>query len=140
MTVHPQTGKKEYIFVDLAAIYPTPEEPGTELSFEEIVAANRGWMDCSWEEDTVDESLVEMSDAHLNEISQISNSAVGKFEIHRDFDMQDENAGSRVVGKLQIHRDLSMHDENGARKAPLDESRPAKKKKVMEVNETQVSK
>lgn len=140
MTVHPQTGKKEYIFVDLAAIYPTPEEPGTELSFEEIVAANRGWMDCSWEEDTVDESLVEMSDAHLNEISQASNSIGGEFEVHRDFDMQDENAGSRVVGKLQIHRDLGMHDENGARKAPLDEARPAKKKKMMEVNETQVSK
>lgn len=44
VTVHPQTGKKERIFVQLEAIYPTLEEPGTELSFEEIVAANRGWL------------------------------------------------------------------------------------------------
>lgn len=123
MTVHPQTGKKEYIFVDLAAVYPTPEEQGTELSFEEIIAANRGWLDCSWDEDIVEESLVPLSDIHMDEIDKISNSMAGKLEVHRDAMLFDENG----------------YDENGSRKEPLPEARPAKKKKMMETNETQIS-
>ena len=49
VTVHPQTGKKERVFVDLVAIYPTPNEAGTELSFEELWALNRGWLEIDWD-------------------------------------------------------------------------------------------
>lgn len=113
VTVHPQTGKKEYIFVDLAAIYPTPDEPGTELSFEEIAAANRGWLDCAWEEETIDENRVPQTAVPLHEIEEIS--------------------------KLAIHKDVTMYDENGAAIENHPVAKTAKKKKVMEVNETQIS-
>lgn len=53
--MNPNNGKKERVFVDLRRVYPTPEEPGTELSFEEIWAAERGWLDTSWEDE---ESMV----------------------------------------------------------------------------------
>ncbi|CAK7268960.1 protein kinase [Sporothrix epigloea] len=46
--VNPVSGKRERVFVDLRAVYPTPEEPGTERSFEEIWAANRGLLHCEW--------------------------------------------------------------------------------------------
>ncbi|KEY71641.1 hypothetical protein S7711_08107 [Stachybotrys chartarum IBT 7711] len=119
VTVHPQTGKKERIFVDLTAIYPTPDELGTELSFEEIMAANRGWLDQSWEDDPVDVGLVPEPIVPLREIEEISNA---------------------VQEKLIIHQDAPMFDENGVAKQPSQAPRPSKKKKVMEVNETQIIK
>ena len=111
VTVHPQTGKRERIFVDLAAVYPTPEEPGTELSFEEIMATNRGWLDYCWEEESFDMSLIP------DPVNEISN-GVGE--------------------KLVIHQDLVLFDENGAVQEPPRESHGGKKK-VLEVNETQIS-
>ena len=113
VTVHPQTGKKEYIFVDLAAVYPTPDESGSELSFEEIMAANRGWLDRSWEDETVDESILPGEARH----------GTPPF---KDTNEPDEN--------------LIVFDENGdVRDQPPSDGRHAKKKKVMEVNETQIS-
>ena len=53
--VNPHSGKKERIHVNLKAVYPTPEEPGTELSFEELWAANRGWLDACWEDENIAE-------------------------------------------------------------------------------------
>jgi checkpoint serine/threonine-protein kinase len=111
--VHPQTGKKEYIFVDLAAVYPTPEEPGTEVSFEEIIARNRGWLDCAWEDETMDENRVFQTAVPLNEIEEISN--------------------------LAVHKDVTMYDENGAVIEQHSAPKAGKKKKLMEVNETQIS-
>ncbi|KAI1428317.1 Mad3/BUB1 homology region 1-domain-containing protein [Xylaria sp. FL1777] len=117
--VNPQSGKRERIYVNLEAVYPTPEEPGTELSFEELWAANRGWLDACWD----DESLVD-----------------------RQYEMADENtpraeALSRVVEqKLVIHRDTVALDENGGFKDHHPKPAKGRKKKMMEVNETQIIK
>ncbi|KAM4059349.1 kinase [Hirsutella rhossiliensis] len=119
VTIHPQTGKKECIYVELAAIYPAPEQQGMELSFEEIVAANRGWLDHIWDDELVDESRVSEPESQLHEIEELS----------RD-----------VVNKLQVHQDRVRYDENGVVMEPPRDSRLGKKKKVMEVNETQIIK
>lgn len=99
--MNPQSGKQERVFVDLAAVYPTPEEPGSELSFEEIWAANRGWLNQVWD-DEVDQ---------IPEVGEVSD---------------------QVAEKLVVHETV-MLDENGAIKGK------GKKMKVMEVNETQIS-
>ncbi|KND90397.1 Checkpoint serine/threonine-protein kinase bub1 [Tolypocladium ophioglossoides CBS 100239] len=119
VTVHPQTGKKECIFVDLAAVYPAPEEPGTELSFDEIIAANRGWLDHSWDEEAVDENLVPKPAPRLHEIEEISKG---------------------MSSKLAVPQDRVLYDENGAVIKPPREPRAGRKKKVVEVNETQTIK
>lgn len=148
VTVHPQTGKRERIFVNLSVIYPTPEEAGTELSFEEILAANRGWLDHSWDE----EQFVENENSIVSErppSDENDASVAGKLVIHQD-------PPDRKSGKLAIHRDapgthsekLMIHhdppplvDENGVALPHTKEPRVSKKKKkVMEVNETQISK
>lgn len=109
VTKNPANGKKEHVFVDLQAVYPSPEEPGTELSFEEIWAANRGWLDQS-------------SD-------RVSTG-----------DYPDESGPPVVAsGKLAVHPDLITVDENGRIPEPHHDGR-GRKKKVMEVNETQISK
>ena len=167
VTVHPQTGKRERIFVDLAVVYPTPEEAGTELSFEEIIAANRGWLDHTWEEDTIDESMIEdpveeMSQGvaeklviHQDTLEQSGGARVGKLRIHQDtveqgqrgrseklIIHQDTAEPSRQVTseKLAIHQDEVFYDENGEIQKAPSHPRGGKKKKVMEVNETQISK
>ncbi len=114
--VNPHSGRRERIFVNLEAVYPTPEEPGTELSFEELWAAQRGWLDVSWEDEIVVEEK-RPSDENDPDVNLLSR---------------------KVAEKLVVHHDMVLLDENGAIK---DQSKPAKpkKKKVMEVNETQIS-
>jgi checkpoint serine/threonine-protein kinase len=114
-------GQKERVFVDLREVYPTPEEPGTELSFEEVWARRRGWLDKTWPDDTIEEEQETL------------------FQ-----DGSDENRPSEVdllaaavSEKLVVHHDVVMLDENGAPIFP-HKGKP-KKKKVMEVNETQIS-
>lgn len=104
MTKNPTNGKKERVFVDLQAVYPSPEEPSTELSFEEVWAANRGWLSRTWEEDAVP-----------------------------DFPENNENAPPAAGSKMTI-----AFDENGRIPQQGRDGR-SKKKKVMEVNETQIS-
>ncbi|TQV95999.1 checkpoint protein kinase (SldA) [Cordyceps javanica] len=121
VTVHPQTGKKEYIFVDLAALYPTPDDPGTEVSFEEIRAANCGWLDCAWEDDEM-EKVRGVTPTQMDE------------NIHMQLDEIEE------ISKLVIHRDTVIYDENGAMLQQSHVHKPGKKKKPMDINETQIIK
>lgn len=44
----PQTGKVERRFVDLAAVYPNDDD-SVEMSFEELRAKSRGWLDRDWD-------------------------------------------------------------------------------------------
>jgi checkpoint serine/threonine-protein kinase len=112
--VNPANGKRERVFVDLRAIYPTPDEPGTELSFEEVWAANRGWLGQDWE----DEELPSFPDENCPPNMDVLARGVSE--------------------KLVIHHDVVRLDENGAPIYPK-EAKP-RKKKVIEVNETQISK
>ncbi|KAL7930913.1 Mad3/BUB1 homology region 1 domain-containing protein [Trichoderma chlorosporum] len=119
VTTHPQTGKRERIFVDLAAVYPTPEEPGTELSFEEIIAEHRGWLGRLWD---------------ANYTNKISHSS--RMMPLRDVD----NLTQETIDKLIIDEDPMLFDENGLAKGKPPEPRTSRKKRAMEVNETQIIK
>jgi checkpoint serine/threonine-protein kinase len=81
------------------------------LSFEEIWASNRGWLDQTWPDDEIEE--VENPSSAVDMLAQT------------------------LPEKLVVHSDVVMLDENGA---PIynREAKP-KKKKVMEINETQIS-
>ncbi|ERS97972.1 BUB protein kinase [Sporothrix schenckii ATCC 58251] len=121
VTVNPASGKKERVFVDLRAVYPTPEEPGTELSFEEIWAANRGLQHRSWDEV-----------APAKEDQDLLFSPVG----HRQMDVLADT----VATKLVVHRDVVRLDENGAMIKNHDQNNRPRKKKVVEANVTQIIK
>ncbi|KAK0632264.1 Mad3/BUB1 homology region 1-domain-containing protein [Immersiella caudata] len=119
VTVNPSNGKKERVFVDLRVVYPTPDEPGTELSFEEVWAANRGWLGQEWT-DEVDVS--QLGGPLMDENSLPDRSAMTE----------------KVATKLAVHHDTVRLDENGAPIYPKP-SKP-RKKKTIEVNETQIIK
>jgi checkpoint serine/threonine-protein kinase len=102
--VNAHNGKRERIFVNLREVYPSPDIPGSELSFEEIWAANRGWLGQNWHDEPVQEGRGERN---------------------------DEN--------MAVHTtDVILLDENGA--PILSKAGKPKKKKVLEVNETQIIK
>ncbi|KAH8905453.1 kinase domain-containing protein [Coniochaeta sp. PMI_546] len=113
-------GQKERVFVDLREVYPTPEEPGTELSFEEVWARKRGWLDRTWPEDTVEEEVALQHEVDENRASEV------------------DVLADAVSEKLVVHHDVVMLDENGAPIFPNKSK--TKKKKAMEVNETQIIK
>lgn len=46
--VNAKTGKIERVFVDLEAVYPNEGDPGEEMSFEELRAKSRGWLNRDW--------------------------------------------------------------------------------------------
>ncbi|PLB41180.1 putative checkpoint protein kinase (SldA) [Aspergillus candidus] len=46
--VNPRTGRRERVFVNLDAVYPDIANPCNEVSFEELRAMNRGWMNKNW--------------------------------------------------------------------------------------------
>lgn len=121
MTVNAK-GRTERIFVDLESVYPTPEEIGTELSFEELRAANRGWLSKVW--------MPEMRPVSSDSGSQESTS-----ESFVNF----ENLSRDVSEKLVIARDLPIVDENGSAKEHSREGR-GRRMKIKEVNATQISK
>lgn len=43
-----KTGKIERVFVNLDAVYPNPDNPDEEMSFEELRAQSRGWLNRDW--------------------------------------------------------------------------------------------
>ena len=109
-------GQKERVFVDLREVYPTPEEPGTELSFEEVWARKRGWLDKTWPDETVEDESMLRNENGDNSVDLLT---------------------AAVSEKLVVHQDVVMLDENGA---PIFPNKgKSKKKKVIEVNETQIS-
>ncbi|KAI9792008.1 MAG: hypothetical protein M1833_001292 [Piccolia ochrophora] len=50
-TRNPRTGKVERVFVNLEAVYPNVDDPREEMSFEELRAARRGWLQKNWSKD-----------------------------------------------------------------------------------------
>lgn len=46
--INPRTGKIERVFVKLEAVYPNPDNPNEEMSFEELRAKARGWLQRDW--------------------------------------------------------------------------------------------
>ncbi|KAI1345227.1 Mad3/BUB1 homology region 1-domain-containing protein [Xylariaceae sp. FL0016] len=121
--INPASGKRERVFVNLEAVYPTPEEPGTELSFEELWAGNRGWLDINWD----DESIAGGEQLQLHD---------------ENIPSQVDILSQKVESKLVSYRDVATLDENG--RPMKEQSKPTsskgRKKKVMEVNETQIIK
>lgn len=109
VTVNPNNGKKERVFVDLRAVYPTPEKPGTELSFEEIWAANRGWLDTSWEDEVLEEEEeASVQEANLSsDVDLLCEGVTEKLVVHQEEAPQKLAIHQDVPAKMGVFRDAS---------------------------------
>lgn len=133
--VNPRTGKTERVFVNLEAVYPNPNDPKEEYSFEELRARHRGWLDRDWR----------LERKH-------SNGEKEACELHIEIRTEDElNNSEDMVTAENDQLDPNVDDEGAdytvSDPATLKEgsregrsTRP-RRKKVMEVRaETQTSK
>ena len=122
----------------MRAVYPTPEEPGTELGFEEVWARNRGWLDRTWPDDVVEEGWVTPvhDENRSSEVDLLAEAVSEKLLVQHDVVALDENGAPIMPHTSRADHDVVMLDENGA---PIFPHKSKKKKKVVEVNETQIS-
>lgn len=132
------------------------------------MAANRGWLDQGWEEETIDENVVPEPVVSLDEIEEISKGLGGKLVIHQDpvakLTIHKDSVNKLAIhkdpvekltipkdpdklvvhqdssDKLIIHKDNVQYDENGRVIEQPRGPRGGRKKKMIEVNETQISK
>jgi checkpoint serine/threonine-protein kinase len=119
-----QKGRTERIFVNLEAIYHTPEIVGSELSLEELRAGQRGWLSKVWQP--------EIPPKPNHEDSLDPQDGTGESNVNIDDVVRE------VSEKLVIARDPVTLDENGAAKEAGREGR-GRRMKIKEVNETQIS-
>ncbi len=119
-----QKGRTERIYVNLEAIYHTPEIVGSELSLEELRADQRGWLSKIWEP--------EIASKQNHEDSLDLQQGTGVSILNANEVIQE------VSEKLVIARDPLTLDENGAAKETGREGR-GRRMKIKEVNETQIS-
>jgi checkpoint serine/threonine-protein kinase len=123
VTVNPKNGRSEYVFVNLEALYPNTGYPGTEFSFEELMAGHRGWLNKIWNPEINHTQSDSRELEHKTDDSNLSSDAL---------------SGESPDSLVAVH-DPVMLDENGLAKDLSREGR-ARKMKVKEINETQISK
>ncbi|KAL4797706.1 Mad3/BUB1 homology region 1-domain-containing protein [Aspergillus venezuelensis] len=120
--INPRTGRRERVFVDLDAVYPDYKNPNIEISFEELRAMQRGWLDKNWR-------------ASKEPLKQISGNAT---QLEQEKGLPD-----------QLQQKLTLKDTDGhALHQPIDSERTqeakagkARKTKMREVKgETQTIK
>lgn len=112
--------------MNLEAVYPTPDLDGTELSFEELQAQSRGWLSKVWECEKIVVPAKE-EDESSSESKKDEDSLV-------DADTEYVQPDKNTISPVQV-----MLDENGCIKEAPREGR-SRKMRLMEVNETQISK
>jgi checkpoint serine/threonine-protein kinase len=120
--VNTHNGKRERIYVNLREVYPTPDVPGSELSFEEIWAAKRGWLTQTWDDDPLDEPP--------KDIAVVTKQAEEKMIIHTDVVMLDEN-GAPILSRGGKPKKKKVKEVNETQtiKAKLDSPSGPKLKK-----------
>ena len=129
-------GRYERIFVNLEAMYPTPETDGSELCTEELMARERGYMNVAWEPEMPQVSHVQPKQKKKGGFAIFSGEeeaapAPREASLSRTFE-----------DKMEISRDdgqVPMVDENGQ---VIQSAKQGKNRRIkrVEVNETQTSK
>lgn len=111
------------MYVNLEALYPSIDGPVTELSFEELMAGHRGWLDKIWKQ----------------EASHEPNKSTGVKDNTTESNLSPGTLSEEVSEMADIVRDAAVMDEHGVAKEQNREGK-GRKMKIKEVNETQISK
>jgi checkpoint serine/threonine-protein kinase len=121
VTVNPKNGRTERVHVNLEALYPGGDASGTELSFEELIAGHRGWLKKVWKQET-----------------SLRSDNPQKVEDKMDKSAFSADALSGEMLDSQTSHNPVILDENGMAKDLCREGK-ARKMKIKEINETQIS-
>ena len=120
--MNPKNGRTEHVYVNLEALYPSSDAHGVELSFEELMAGHRGWLNKVWKPET----------------SYRPNKSPETEDKTDESNFSGDTSSREVSSSIAAH-DLAIVDENGLAKEHNREGK-GRKMKIKEVNETQISK
>ena len=153
-------GRYERIYVNLEAMYPTPEIDGTEMCSEELMARERGYLDVQWEPELPQVSRVQPEQKQKGGFDFFSGEEPasapqeapkpkkkGGFAIFSGEEdaapaPREPSLSRTFEDKMEIGGENSqapMLDENGQLIQPTKQGKQRRIKRV-EVNETQTSK
>jgi len=127
-----KTGKIERVFVNLEAVYPNPDNPDEEMSFEELRAQSRGWLNRDW---GAERRAARQAASVLSSLPEPISSPASAIE-----DMGGNTQESQPAIEAALRTDRRVEATSG--KDTGREGKPSrpKKMKVMEVKgETQTS-
>lgn len=109
---NPKTGKVERVFVNLEAVYPTINDLVEEMSFEELRAKSRGWLNRDWAAENskrTDEGRQRSSTENhrLHETMSKGQSIDAESELHSQQDSQtgtdtQDSLGTRLENTLNV--------------------------------------
>ena len=111
--INQRTGKIELVFVNLEAVYPNPNDPGEELSFEELRAMHRGWLSKDWSE------------------KNLSPSCTRDIEMLQEDKEQDESMDAISSAAAEQLESLHATEEAEVERAAAKDTRGNKGKKLM---------
>lgn len=125
VTINPKTGKAESVLANMEAIYPDWPQMNTEMSFEELRAAHRGWLSKDW---SAEKREVLLSQKHATD------EAVEEEYVDPQ-DLVGESLAIAVEERLVVEEEYELQFEERVGKEGSRESRSGrpKKMKVMEV-------
>ncbi|KAL8679872.1 MAG: hypothetical protein Q9186_003892 [Xanthomendoza sp. 1 TL-2023] len=125
-----KTGKIERVFVNLEAVYPNPNDPTAEFSFEELRARSRGWADRDWAADRKRERVQESVVQENRPLSLSFEGSEPNLSVTEDKDLISQSSTQQSTERVGIE-DLTQGTK----------ARRSRRTKVMEVKaETQTIK
>ncbi len=129
---NPKTGKIERVFVNLEAVYPNPDNPLEEMSFEELRALSRGWLHKDWTAESEQSSAAALQVATSEQSSPLAiDKPADALQADGSKQNQESQNSLEEFSGTSIVEDVTRGGRNG---------RP-RKTKIMEVKvETQTSK
>ena len=119
VTVNAKTGKAEHVFVNLEAVYPNDNE---ELSFEELRAKHRGWMDKDWAAERTKQESEEQARAEMHDTA----------EEQEPTESVDDTLSTDLRQALVLEEPSRPTHEVDAKESLLDNKRP-KRPKIREI-------
>lgn len=125
VTINPKTGKPESVLANMEAIYPDWPQMNTEMSFEELRAAHRGWLSRDWAAETREMLLAQETVAY----ETVEDNFV------EQQDLVEESLAIELEERLVVEEEYELQFEGRIEKEGSTERRSGrpKKMKVMEV-------
>ena len=127
-----RTGKVERVFVDLRAVYPNDDDPYEELSFEEVRAHLRGWLDKDW---MVEYTKIAFHGSSINDDVQQASYPIPMKTVKNDL---DPSIADDYDNLERLRSGIDLRSEPKARETKA--GRPKKIRKMEVKAETQTSK
>lgn len=124
MTVNERTKKQERIFVNLEAIYPSPDDMSAEMSLEELRAQRDGWLNKTWAREEIVTPILSPPD-EIKVFREVdSKEANIRAHSHIKSSQELEHSKTKSKAKLEIFREevddfaipgsvAPISDENG---------------------------